>query len=119
MSKSDNSFFRTLLDEKDLAFAWLRASHNIRIIQKEAPTLHAYYADEMAEVKEIEDRIQGLERQRAEELENRRWMSSCPDRPNSFGKYAFFEKSECMKTWVYLLLHINTSHNRLHCFRML
>lgn len=41
----------------------------------------------------IEERIKELEKQRSEELDSRRWMASCPERTNSYGKYEFFEKS--------------------------
>lgn len=39
-------------------------------------------------------RIKELEEQRAQELEARRWMASCPERHNSFGRHELFEKSK-------------------------
>ena len=63
----------------------------------------------------VEDRIKELERQRADELESRKWMSSCPERPNSYGRYEFFEKSECMlgysvDLYIVLILCISLTH---------
>ena len=45
-------------------------------------------------LKEKEDRILELEEQRQEELKNRKWMASCPERKNSYGQYPLFEKSK-------------------------
>ena len=42
----------------------------------------------------IDKRIQDLERERVRELEAFRFMTSQPERKNSFGKFELFEKSE-------------------------
>ena len=49
--------------------------------------------DDIEDNNNIEERIKELEKQRSEELDSRRWMASCPERTNSYGKYEFFEKS--------------------------
>ena len=44
------------------------------------------------------ERIKELEKQRAKELEARRWMASCPDRHNSFGRQELFEKRKLVSS---------------------
>ena len=56
----------------------------------------SYEASDHDIIKEKEDRIVELEEQRKKELENRKWMASCPERKHSYGQYPFFEKSKCI-----------------------
>ena len=46
------------------------------------------------QITNLQNRIISLNKQRQEELESRKYMSSCPERHHSFGKYNFFEKSK-------------------------
>jgi len=46
------------------------------------------------QITNLQNRITSLNKQRQEELESRKYMSSCPERIYSFGKYKFFEKSK-------------------------
>jgi hypothetical protein len=48
----------------------------------------------MDEVKKLREGIKKLRVQRAEELEGRRLLSSCPTWKNSFGRFPYAEKSE-------------------------
>lgn len=48
----------------------------------------------LQQLKEKQDRITSLNKQRHEELESRKWMSSRPEREHSFGRYKFFEQSK-------------------------
>ena len=48
----------------------------------------------MDEVKKLQERIRTLQRQRSDELERLRRMTSCPRRKNSYGKYEHFKKGE-------------------------
>ena len=48
----------------------------------------------MDEVKELQERIRKLQRQRSDDLESLRRMTSCPRRKNSLGKYERFKKGE-------------------------
>ena len=48
----------------------------------------------MDEVKELQERIRTLQRQRSVELEILRRMTLCPRRKNSYGKYEHFKKGE-------------------------
>ena len=48
----------------------------------------------MDEVKKLQERIRTLQRQRSDELERLRRMTSCPRRKNSFGKYEHFKRGE-------------------------
>ena len=46
------------------------------------------------EASEKQNRIAELEEQREQELQSRKWMSSCPERKHSYGQYPIFEKSK-------------------------
>ena len=46
------------------------------------------------QITNLKNRITSLNKQRIDELESRKYMSSCPERHHSFGKYKFFEKSK-------------------------
>ena len=46
------------------------------------------------QITNLQNRITSLNKQRQEELASRKYMSSCPERVYSFGKYKFFEKSK-------------------------
>ena len=40
----------------------------------------------------VVEKIMRVNRSRKEELESRKYMSSCPERTNSYGRFPFFEK---------------------------
>ena len=46
------------------------------------------------QITNLQNRITSLNKQRNDELISRKYMSSCPERIYSFGKYKFFEKSK-------------------------
>ena len=46
------------------------------------------------QITNLQNRITSLNKQRNDELTSRKYMSSCPERTYSFGKYKFFEKSK-------------------------
>jgi len=46
------------------------------------------------QITNLQNRITSLNKQRIDELKSRKYMSSCPERIYSFGKYKFFEKSK-------------------------
>jgi len=46
------------------------------------------------QITNLQNRITSLNKQRIDELQSRKYMSSCPERVYSFGKYEFFEKSK-------------------------
>ena len=46
------------------------------------------------EASEKQNRIAELEEQRQQELQSRKWMSSCPERKHSYVQYPIFDKSK-------------------------
>ena len=58
------------------------------------PLLRYYSSFDMDEVKKLRERIKKLQMQRADELEGRLLLSSCPTWKNSFGRFPYAEKSE-------------------------
>ena len=69
----------------------------------------------MDELQEKQQRIAELEEQRKEELENRRWMASCPERKHSYGQYKFFEKSKVLYNGGFVFyVRISCAHNLYH-----
>ena len=58
----------------------------------------------LQQLKEKQDRITSLNKQRHEELESRKWMSSRPEREHSFGRYKFFEQSKFY--CVFIAMHV-------------
>ena len=48
----------------------------------------------MEQIREMEQQIAALQASRVEELDSRRWMSSRPNRANSYGNFGEIESSE-------------------------
>ena len=55
------------------------------------------------QITNLQNRITSLNKQRQEELESRKYMSSCPERIYSFGKYKFFEQSKFFMCLLYVV----------------
>ena len=76
---------------------WTKALTNVRciiIIGKGGSSVDYYSSFAMDEVKKLRERVKRLQKQRADELEGRLLLSSCPTWKNSFGRFPYAEKSE-------------------------
>ena len=58
------------------------------------------------QITNLQNRITSLNKQRINELQSRKYMSSCPERIYSFGKYKFFEKSKFLVFIVCMLCSV-------------
>ena len=67
------------------------------------------------QITNLQNRITSLNKQRIDELQSRKYMSSCPERIYSFGKYEFFEKSKFL---VFILCMICSYDMHKQCIAM-
>ena len=68
------------------------------------------------QITNLQNRITSLNKQRIDELESRKYMSSCPERIYSFGKYKFFEKSKFCVLQCYIRNIVNYIYRlQLYC----